>query len=346
MRSTSCRAPAAAASRAAASLSSGSARHVEGGGEGLHAGVAEARHHAQHAGAVDAAGQEHPVRHLGALVQRHAFLQRAVEPGQRFRLADLLGRALRQGGDAGAVDHPAVGDPERLAGQQAADAGKDGVAAGGELQLQQLVARFRPQRPLHQPGGEQRLRLRREGQAVLQLGDIERLDAERVARQRQVVGAALVDGDRVHAAERLDIALAVAQPQMQRRLAVAAGGEPHLGQCPAQLQVVVDLAVGDQRRRAREQRLVAAIQVDDGEAGVHQRHPADHGVASTVRPAMRERPHQRGQAGGIQPVGGGAGPGRGVSEREAGNPAHQHASTVCRNCRQRASTGPAANSRS
>ena len=61
----------------------------------------------------------------------------------------------------------------------------------------------------------------------------------------------------------------------------------------AQLAVVVDLAVGDQRGRAGEERLVAAGEVDDREPRVHQRDAPDHGVAGAVRPAMRQRARQR-----------------------------------------------------
>ena len=93
----------------------------------------------------------------------------------------------------------------------------------------------------------------------------------------------LVDGDRIHAAQLLRVVGAVAQPQMQRRLAVAVGGEADARHRRAQFAVIVDLAVADQRGRAGEQRLVAGHQVDDRQPVVHQRDAADHGVAGAVR---------------------------------------------------------------
>ena len=87
---------------------------------------------------------------------------------------------------------------------------------------------------------------------------VERLDAERVARQRHAALQPLVDRDRIHAAQGAGIGQPVAQPEMQRRLAIALGGEPRVRHVLAQLAVVVDLAIGDQGGRAGEQRLVAA----------------------------------------------------------------------------------------
>ena len=49
-------------------------------------------------------------------------------------------------------------------------------------------------------GREQRLRFGGEGDAAGDLGGVERLDAERIAGEREVRRDALVDGDGVHAA--------------------------------------------------------------------------------------------------------------------------------------------------
>ncbi len=60
--------------------------------------------------------------------------------------------------------------------------------------------------------------------------------------------------------------------EMQRQLAVRCGGEDDAVHRRAQLEVVVDLAVGDQRRAAGlEERLVAGDEIDDGEAPLHHR---------------------------------------------------------------------------
>ena len=56
----------------------------------------------------------------------------------------------------------------------------------------------------------------------------------------------LVDCRSIHAPQMLRVVRALAQPQVQRWLAVAAGGEIHLRHRHAQFTVVVDLAVADE----------------------------------------------------------------------------------------------------
>ena len=158
------------------------------------------------------------------------------------------------------------------------------------------------------------------------LREVERLDAERVARQRHRARRAVVDRERVHAAQRRRELRPVPQPQVQRRLVVAVGGEPRRRHLGAQLAVIVDLAVAHQRRRAREQRLVAGREVDDGEPGVHQRDAPDHGVA-------RPRPGPRcaiARVSASSTVGSGAG-----ASEAARTPAMPHMGIAA--CRQRRS---------
>ncbi len=81
-------------------------------------------------------------------MQGHAVGEDAIEAGERFLLADALSATLGQRLAAAALDDPAPRDDQGLARQHAADAGEDRVAAGGELQLQQFVARLP-----HQLGG-------------------------------------------------------------------------------------------------------------------------------------------------------------------------------------------------
>ena len=194
------------------------------------------------------------------------------------------------------------------------DALEDRFGAGRELDLQQFVARGGTQRPRHHAGLQQRLRLGGEGEAGGGLGDVERLDAERVACQRHRAGGAVVDRDAIHAAQMPREAGALALPEMERRLVVAVGGEAHAGQIAAKFPVVVDFAVAHEGRRTSVQRLIAAGQVDDGESGVDQGDAADHGMAGAVRAAMGERAGQ-----GLQH----AGPGR---RRRRARPG-------CRRCR-------------
>ena len=119
----------------------GRAGRVEAGGEGEHRLAVQPRHQGEQRGAVDAAREEHAVGHVAALVQIHALLQRAVQARER----GVLGRS---------VSGPPSGSAERRRrsmmcpsaqvrvspGSDAVDALEDGFRAGGELQLQQLVA--------------------------------------------------------------------------------------------------------------------------------------------------------------------------------------------------------------
>ena len=139
------------------------AGHVEPGGVGQHRLAVQPRHHCQHGRAVHAPRQEHAVRHVAALVQVHAALQRPVEPVQRLVLGGGLRAALRQGRDPSALHHVAARDAQRLAGQHALDAREDRLGAARELKLQQLLPRGWADRAPHQPCGEQRLRLGGEG---------------------------------------------------------------------------------------------------------------------------------------------------------------------------------------
>ena len=311
------------------------ARGVEAGGVGADRLAVQPGHDGQHGGAVHPAGQEHAVRHVAALVQIDALLQRAVQAGQGSVLGDGFRPAVGQGEGAGAVQDVAVGDLQGLAGQHALDAGEDGFRPGGELHLQQLLPCGRAQGAADQAGGQQGLRLGREGQAAVDLRDVQRLDAKGVAGQRHAALGALVDGDGEHAAQGGRVAYAVAQPQVQRRLAVAAGGEASAGQGVAQLAVVVDLAVGDQRGRAGIQGLVPASHVDDGQAGMDQRGAAHRGVAAAIGAAVRQGTGERGEH-------------RRVGRRAAGrqdqadDAAHQACSSRARVSRQRCRTGAGA----
>jgi len=120
----------------------------------------------------------------------------------------------------------------------------------------------------------QALRLRREPEAVAGLGEIQRLDAEPVARPESRLGLGVPDDEREHAAQLLDPVGAVIVVARHDRLAVARRAEDRLvigGQPGAQLDVVVDLPVEGHRvavgivRGAPAQRLLGAFDVDDAQ---------------------------------------------------------------------------------
>src|SRR5205085_4831690 len=98
---------------------------------------------------------------------------------------------------------------------------------------------------------QQRLDLRREHELPAALPVIERLLAEPVARDEEPAPARVPDGEREHAGERLDAALAVLLEEMHDRLGVAPRPESMAARFEpgAELAVVVDLPVEDEPER-------------------------------------------------------------------------------------------------
>jgi hypothetical protein len=148
-----------------------------------------------------------------------------------------------------------VGGPVRVdgdvgAGRHLADAGEEGeVVVVVEAESEVLVELL-----LVDPAGEGRvledgLDLRGEDHPVIVRGVEERLDAEVVAAEDELGGAAATvqEGDRPHAVEPLEGCRAPLRVRLQGDLGVAPGGEPPplRLQLRAQLAVVVDLAVVD-----------------------------------------------------------------------------------------------------
>ncbi len=267
----------------------GDVRALEADREAEHRHVGVLGHVGQHQRRVDAARQEQAVGHVGPAVHAHRVGECCVDGVEGGVLVLRQRPADRQRKAAPALDDAAVDHRDGLARQHALDALEHGVAAGGEAQLQELVAGRCVQRPRRQPGADQRARLGGEREAVVALDVVQRLDAERVARQHEPAVGRIVQRDRVHAAQALGEVEPVGAEQMQRRLAVRLRGERDLGHRRAQLDVVVDLAVGDQRGAAGlEQRLVAGHQIDDRQPGLHQPDARLGVMAAPVGPAMAQ----------------------------------------------------------
>ena len=122
---------------------------------------------------------------------------------------------------------------------------------------------------------------------------VERLDAEAVAREHEPAAARIPQGHREHAAEPLEAVLAELLVQMDDDLDVAGGREAVSAslQLGAQLDEVVELAVaddGDAAVLARD-RLVARLQIDDGEPAHRERRAAARHVPGRVRPTVAEQ---------------------------------------------------------
>jgi hypothetical protein len=129
--------------------------------------------------------------------------------------------------------------------------------------------------------------LGREAHGLPALGPVERLDADRVTGGDEAVAAGGDEGEHpVQLGQRDRPALV---DQVQRHLVVRVGGEVAMRQRLADLLVVVDLAVPDQVQVAvgARQRLLAAADVDDRQAGVAQPAPVELDRPAVVRTAVR-----------------------------------------------------------
>src|ERR1051325_136014 len=109
--------------------------------------------------------------------------------------------------------------------------------------------------------GEERLHRRGGAEGGAVVGNVERLDAVRVAPDEQPPPLRIPDREGEHAAQQLDHPLAVVPVQLEQYLGVARGAEADAEalQARAQLGVVVDLAVEDdvQPPRRIAHRLIA-----------------------------------------------------------------------------------------
>ena len=163
-----------------------------------------------------------------------------------------------------------------------------------------------PASPLQRRRGErqQRLLLAGEVHPVRGLQVVQRLDPERVAGAERPAGRAVPDQEGEHAAQLVQHRLAPVVVPGDDDLGVALGGElgaESVDQLLPQLDVVVDLAVEGEQVPARfraarrvRQRLVAQLDVDDGQALVGEDHVTvgeDHTglVRTTVVLALQRR---------------------------------------------------------
>jgi hypothetical protein len=158
---------------------------------------------------------------------------------------------------------------------------------------------------------QEALLLARERDAGRSGREEQRFDAERVPRHEQLALPGVPDREGEHPAQPRDGLGAPVVVGRDDRLGVALGRElrAQLGELLAQLEVVVDLAVEDDRvppgllvRRGRPvQRLVGARHVDDRQAVEAQHHVVVVPGAALVRPPVPRAPQGAGD--GLGPVG-------------------------------------------
>src|SRR5262249_22544559 len=151
------------------------------------------------------------------------------------------------------LDDPSPANYHSLSRQHATNPGKNRLATCGELHLDEFVAR-RPGQPrgnhlrLDQSAG-----FGSKGESTRRFGIIKWLDAKRVSREDQLARSRVVERDRVHSAKVRRETEPITPVEMERQLAIGRGGEdsrPPTAEFTSKLDVIVDLAVGDQRRAA------------------------------------------------------------------------------------------------
>ena len=138
----------------------------------------------------------------------------------------------------------------------------------------------------------QRRDLRRESQAAVLLGEEQRLDADRVARERQALGMLVPDRDRIHALEREPGIVAPTQISREDRLGIAMVRLELIAalQFAPERGMIDDLAVEHDRVAAvgAEDRLVPALDVDDAEPAHAEAEITVGEIAGVIGTAMEQ----------------------------------------------------------
>ena len=249
---------------------------------------------------VDAAGQEGAERHVRDLPQRHRFRQQRVELLEVLAFARRV--AVAREGQVPVARRPegAVLGDEHVPGLELVNAFVDGAWRRHVEQGEIFVDGLRTPLARHVGILEQRLQLRAEDQAAAgQLRVVERLHADAIPREQQAALPGVPDGEREHAAEALDRAVAPFLVAVDDDLGVGAGAEamaarrqvrPHVGE-------VVDLAVEDGPDGAVfvAERLIAGREIDDAEPPVSEPDAGRDVIPGGVGSTMRDRVGHRGQ---------------------------------------------------
>jgi len=261
--------------------------------EGAHRPIRHARHRRDHRRAVDAARQERADLDVGDHLRGNG-----VEPGRAEAMDPLgvrgrLGRrdiARRPIGlDARLAGRP---DAQQVAGRQHADLAMDRAGPADMAEAEEVEQRPLVGREGEAGQGRQRLQLRPEGEAPRLVGEEQRLDADRVARQRQPAFRPVPDRDREHAVEPRPDAVAPALVAGEDDLRVTLAGEGAVGRAfgPERAEIV-DFAVEDQAVApiGRMERLMATLDIDDRQAPHAHAEVAVDDDPPVVGSAMDER---------------------------------------------------------
>ena len=259
----------------------------------LHAARREPRHGGDDGARVDAAAQEGADRHVADLVPRHGRGQEQTQPVDELLLRRALVGLEREVPVPLDSDRPAGRrhrNPRRLELAHALD---DAVRRSRRQKREQVAHAFPVQVPFDFRQLENRLQLRRKHEIAVDLRVVERLDAQTIAREKQLPPPFVPDREGKHAAQIPDGLRAEVLVQMDDRFRIAFGAE-HVAaprQQPPKLPVVVDLAVEHDPDRAVLVRhgLLAVLEIDDAQAPHAEADALAEIDALVVRSAMRHR---------------------------------------------------------
>ena len=239
--------------------------------------------------AVDAARQEAADLHVGDLVRRHRFVERAHDDVgplvERFRIVDLVRDVVEAlSAQLAALEH------HEVAGQQLVHVFEHGLRVVHVLEAQILRQLLAVELLLERGMREERLDLAAVDQAATVVLVVERLDAEQVARAHEALLRRVPDGDGEHAAQLLEHVRAPRLVAVDDGLGVAVRDKrvTHRLELGAQLLEVVDLAVERDGHRAVGvlHGLARALEVDDAQAAEAHGDVVVHEEALVVGPAV------------------------------------------------------------
>ncbi len=279
-------------------------RLLESQREGVDGAAVGLLREVRHRGRVDAAREEDSQRHVADQVHTQAFLEDSAE----MILVHSVGLPGRRDGPE--IPRHLLLSPAAVDAQRPRPEGLDAFD-GGERADDEAVPHRRGGRLGAQPRcpqktrGEQRAHLGGEGERPLRrrvraARDVERLDAERVAREQKLSPLRVPAGEGEHPPQRRDRVGPPGRQRSQQHRRIPGGLEflPRGDEAIAQLLEVVDLAVEDDHLAAdgvRHRLRASRRDVEDGQptmgkhgaeaAGVRRRFPS----ALAVGPAVHHR---------------------------------------------------------
>ena len=238
-------------------VEAGALEFREGECQGGDIARAELRHAAEQRTGIEPGGKEDADRHVGHEMVAHRLVHRRRDTRAR---SGWIARGARPPGNQ-SVGHVVIAlsrtrargvDQHRRSGRQRADAAPHREGFRHAAQKVEAHDAGRVGIARHRAAGKQCLGLRGKAQRPAVVRPVERLDAERIARQQQLARARVPQAEGEHAAQSPDHRRAAIGIELQQHLGVGFAVElVALGlQLRAQFAVVVDFAVEGDREPA------------------------------------------------------------------------------------------------